>query len=106
MCRRSQQSRRREAGAAPDAYHAHACDCDVCCSCPAGLAPPDGPTRHIVVDHAQRLLGDPLLGVLLRLPELSGAAPAPASHHAHRMQERKLQTPLMAAGPVAKTKVC
>jgi len=44
-----------------------------------------------VVDHAQRLLGDPLLGVLLRLPELSGAAPAPASHHAHRMQERKLQ---------------
>ena len=58
------------AGTAPDACGAHACDHDVCCCwCPPGLAPPDGPTRHIVVDHA--------LTTLMHVTVMSAAAGVP-----------------------------
>ncbi|KAK9837270.1 hypothetical protein WJX81_002658 [Elliptochloris bilobata] len=40
----------------------------------SGLAPSGGPVHYIVVDHAQRLAGSALPGILLRLHELSGAS--------------------------------
>jgi hypothetical protein len=45
----------------------------------AGVAPQQGPTKYIVVDHVQRLVDDDTIAALLRLPELTGKPPAPYS---------------------------
>ena len=38
----------------------------------AGLAPPHLPAQYVIIDHAHRLAGTPVLPILMRLRELTG----------------------------------
>ena len=59
------------------------------CCLHAGLAPPHLPARYIMVDHAHRLAGLPVLPILMRLREMTGAGAV------FTVSRRKSQQPLL-----------
>ena len=57
----------------------------------AGVAPPAGKLKVLVLDNAHRIADQALLAVLLRLRQMTGAASATSSSaHAARAQAREL----------------